>query len=44
MMGLLGEMILWFSSRNGSGTAPREYAVAEIRSREPQDQMAEAGQ
>lgn len=44
MMGLLGEMILWFSSRNGSVTAPREYAVAEIRSREPQDQMAEAGQ
>lgn len=44
MMGLLGEMILWFSSRNGSGTSPREYAVAEIRSREPQDQMAEAGQ
>jgi hypothetical protein len=44
MMGLLGEMILWFSSsRNGSDAAPREYAVAEICSRGPQVQSADAG-
>ena len=43
MMGLLGEMILWFSnSKGGSDSAPREYAVAEICWRESQEQFADS--
>lgn len=45
MMGLLGEMILWFSnSKGGSGSAPREYAVAEVCSREFQTQFADSNE
>ncbi|MFZ0662205.1 MAG: glycosyltransferase family 2 protein [Acidobacteriaceae bacterium] len=33
MMGLLGEMILWFSNSKG-GAVPREYAVREVSSHE----------
>ncbi|MGH9586699.1 MAG: glycosyltransferase family 2 protein [Acidobacteriaceae bacterium] len=40
MMGLLGEMILWFSNSKG-GETPREYAIAEICSGEFQVQFAD---
>lgn len=45
MMGLLGEMILWFSnSKGGSESAPQEYAVAEVCWRESPSQFVESSE